>query len=342
MGSKNSCCSSAYAASTLGGSPGRCFLKSSISAPFFVFVFSGSFSIVLRMYAEPAEEVEQLLVEALDVLVRLLDVRVRLRVVGHRAQQDRDRKLALAVDPDEDLALLVDLELEPRTARRHEVRREHLLLAVLRLHHVGAGGADELRHDDALGAVDDERAALGHPREVAHEDRLLADLARLLVDEGDGDRQRARVREVLLTALGDRCRRLVEDEFAELHGKIAGVVLDRGDVVDGLPEPPLLGVDQPGERAPLDIDEVGNFEGLVQTRESTARPEGVYARHGRRLLVGSEADDMGRGSREKNANDQDSTARRAPRPGARQHSRTPPRPRVCGAEARTWAAATIG
>ena len=177
--------------------------------------------------------------------------------------------------------------------RRHEVRREHLLLAVLRLHHVGAGGADELRHDDALGAVDDERAALGHPREVAHEDRLLADLTRLLVDEGDGDRQRACVREVLLTALGDRCRRLIEDEFAELHGKIAGVVLDRGDVVDGLPESPLLGVDQPRERAPLDIDEVGNFEGLVQTRESTARPEGVYARHGRRLLVGSEADDMG-------------------------------------------------
>ena len=36
------------AASTDGGSPGRYFLKSSMSAPFLVFVFSGSASIVLR------------------------------------------------------------------------------------------------------------------------------------------------------------------------------------------------------------------------------------------------------------------------------------------------------
>ena len=142
--------------------------------------------------------------------------RVGLRVVGHRAQQDRDRQLALAVDADEDPALLVDLELEPRAAGRHEVRREDLLLAVLGLHDVGARRADELRDDDALGAVDDERAALGHPREVAHEDRLLADLARLVVDEGDGDGQRARVGEVLLAALLDRRGGLVEVELAEL------------------------------------------------------------------------------------------------------------------------------
>ncbi len=47
------------------------------------------------------------------------------------------------------------------------------------------------------------------------------------------------------------------------------------------------------ERATLDVDEVGDVKGLVQTREGAARPEGVYARHGRRLLVGSEADGMG-------------------------------------------------
>ena len=103
--------------------------------------------------------------------------------VAHRAQQDGDRQLALAVDADEDLALLVDLELQPRAASGHQVGDEDLLLAVLGLHQVGARGAHELRHDDALGAVDDERAALGHPREVAHEDRLLADLAGLAVDE---------------------------------------------------------------------------------------------------------------------------------------------------------------
>ena len=204
-----------------------------------VFVASGSDVDRVAHVERVVEEVEQLLVELGDVLLGLLDVGVGRRVVGHRAQQDRDRQLALAVDPDEDLALLVDLELEPRAAGRHQVRGEDLLLAVLGLHQVGARRTDELRHDDALGAVDDERAALGHPREVAHEDRLLADLARLVVDEGDGDGQRARVGEVLLAALVDRRGGLVEVELAELHGEVAGVVLDRRDVVDRLAQATL-------------------------------------------------------------------------------------------------------
>lgn len=43
------------------------------------------------------------------------------------------------------------------------------------------GGADDLGDDDALGAVDDEGAGLGHQGEVAHEDLLLLDLLGLLV-----------------------------------------------------------------------------------------------------------------------------------------------------------------
>ena len=143
-------------------------------------------------------DVERVLEHLEDLLV--LDV-------AHRAQQHGDRQLALAVDADEDLALLVDLELEPRAAGRHQVRDEDLLLAVLRLHHVGARRADELRDDHALGAVDDEGAPVGHPREVAHEDGLLADLTGLAVLERDLDGQRARVGEVLLAALRDRGRR---------------------------------------------------------------------------------------------------------------------------------------
>ena len=197
--------------------------------------------------------------------------------VAHRAQQHRDRQLALAVDADEDLALLVDLELQPRAAGGHQVGDEDLLLAVLGLHQVGARGAHELRHDDALGAVDDERAALGHPREVAHEHRLLADLARLAVDEGDRDGQRTRVGEVLLAALLKRCDRLVEDELTELDGEVAGVVLDRRDVVDRLAQAALAGVGQPRERAALDVDEVGYVNGLVEARESAARPESIYS-----------------------------------------------------------------
>ncbi len=200
--------------------------------------------------------------------------------VAHRAQQDGDRQLALAVDADEDLALLVDLELEPRAAGRHEVRDEDLLLAVLGLHEVGARGTDELRHDDALRAVDDERAPLGHPGEVAHEHGLLADLTGLAVDERDGDGQRAGVREVLLAAFLDRCDRIVEVELAEVDGEVSGVVLDRRDVRDRLPESTLLRIGQPRERAQLDVDEVRDVMNSFEAREGSARTRGVNTGQG--------------------------------------------------------------
>ena len=195
--------------------------------------------------------------------------------LAHRAQQHGDRQLALAVDADEDLALLVDLELEPGAAGRHQVGDEDLLLAVLGLHDVGARRADELRDDHALGAVDDEGAPVGHPREVAHEDGLLADLTGLAVLERDLDGQRARVGEVLLATLGDRGHRVVEVDLLEDDGEVAGVVLDRRDVVDGLPQAALLGVDQPLERAALDVDEVGDLEAVLQPRETAAQTRGI-------------------------------------------------------------------
>ena len=220
----------------------------------------------LRVRVEGQADVQRVVEETQDLLVGC---------VAHRAQQHRHGQLALAVDADVDAALLVDLELEPRPARRHQVRDEHLLLAILRLHHVGAGGTHQLRHHDALGAVDDERAALGHPWEIAHEHGLLADLSGLPVDERDGDGQRPGVGQILLAALLEVGDRLVEGEVAELDGEVAGVVLDRRDVVDRLAQTAAIGVGQPREGLALDIDEVGDFKDLVQTREAPARPGGM-------------------------------------------------------------------
>ncbi len=195
--------------------------------------------------------------------------------VAHRPQQHRHRQLALAVDAHEDLALLVDLELEPRPTRGHQVGDEDLLLAVLGLHQVGARRAHELRHHDALGAVDHEGPALGHPGKVAHEDRLLADLAGLAVDERDRHGQRSRESHVLLAALLKRGDRLVEGELTELHGEVAGVILDRRDVVDRLAQPAGLRIRQPGEGSALYVDQVGDVNGLLQARKAFARPESI-------------------------------------------------------------------
>jgi hypothetical protein len=132
---------------------------------------------------------------------------------------------------------------------------------------LSTSSSSQERDDHALGAVDDERAPLGHPREVAHEHRLLADLARLAVDEADRDGQRARVGEVLLAALLERRDGLVEGELAELDGEVARVVLDRGDVIDRLAQPALLGVHEPIERLLLDVDQIGDVKCLIQPRE---------------------------------------------------------------------------
>ena len=71
-----------------------------------------------------------------------------------------------------------------------------------------ARATDELRHDDTLGAVDDERSLFGHHREFAHELHLLFDLAGVRVEEASTDKDLRLVRHVVLTAVLHRVLRL--------------------------------------------------------------------------------------------------------------------------------------
>ena len=269
MGSKNSCSSSPRAASTAGA-----LLLEQLDQR--AFLGAGR----LGVGRDRVLQVDRVVEQVEDLLVGH---------VAHRAQQDRDRQLALAVDPDVDPPLLVDLELQPGAAGRHQVGREHLLLGVFRRHHVGAGRAHQLGHHDPLGAVDHERAAVGHPGEVAHEHGLLADLTGLAVLERDRHVERARVSQVALAALGQRVAGLVELEPAEHYGQVPRVILDRGYVVDRLPQHAVLGIGQIGERATLDIDQMGGFEGGFESGETPA-DNGCSNRacQGRRLLKGSD------------------------------------------------------
>ena len=132
------------------------------------------------------------------------------------------------------MAALIDLELEPRAARGDELGLVDAHAVVHLGGEVHAGRADELRDDDALGAVDDEGAALRHEREVAHEDELLLDLAGLLVDEADVNEEGRLVGDVLGTALRDGVRGVAELVVTE--GDLQGVrgVLDRGELGEGL------------------------------------------------------------------------------------------------------------
>ena len=165
-------------------------------------------------------------------------------LAGHaqRLEEDRDRLLALAVDAHADLVALVDLELEPGTTARDDASRHDVLVRRLvgGLVEVDTGGTDELRHDDALGAVDDERALVGLQREVAHEDRLGLDLTREVVHELGLDVQRSGVGLAPLLALLDRVLLRLEVGVRERELHRLAEVLDRRDLLEDLAQTAVL------------------------------------------------------------------------------------------------------
>ena len=144
-------------------------------------------------------------------------------------RKTRRQELPLAIDADVEQVLRVVLELDPRAAIRDDLRDEQRLVFGVEER---ARRPVELRHDDALGAVDDERAVLGHQRDVAEVDLLLLDVAdrlgagfRILVpdDQADGDLQRHGERHAALLALVHVVLQLQRDGVA---ADIADVALD--------------------------------------------------------------------------------------------------------------------
>jgi hypothetical protein len=152
------------------------------------------------------------------------------------------------------------------------------------------GERTELRDDDALGAVDDEGALVGHHGEVAHEDGLGLDLAGGVVRELRRDEQRSRVGHVLVLALLHGVLGRLEPVVAEAQRHRAREVLDRGDLledllqarggghvlaagVDGLLDAGLPGVapDQPVEGRGLQVEEVRDLKWFADLGEGNTR-----------------------------------------------------------------------
>jgi hypothetical protein len=139
-----------------------------------------------------------------------------------------------------------------------------------------ARGTDQLRHHHPLGAVDHERALVGHHGEVAHEHRLLLDLAGGGVHEAGAHEDRCREGHVLLFALLDRelgrwPQILVVGVELELELEGLGEVLDRADVAERLGEALMQ---EPLERGALDGDQIRKLENLFEVREGVPIPDG--------------------------------------------------------------------
>ncbi len=94
---------------------------------------------------------------------------------AQRAQENRAEEFALAIDTHVENVLGVVLELHPGAAVRNNLPKEvAAIVGALEKH---ARRTVQLADDYALGAVDDERAVLGHQRNIAVENFLLFNVA---------------------------------------------------------------------------------------------------------------------------------------------------------------------
>ena len=206
--------------------------------------------------------------DALVLAEEFLDLGVGGDAQG--ADQAGDGKLAVLVDAHKEGVLVIGLVFQPRAAVRNDLRGVGVLIGLVHLMTVvHAGAADDLRDDDALGAVDDEGAAVGHHGEIAHEDGLLLDLAGVLLQELHPHFDGLGIGGVaLLALLHGVLRALVHGEVLEGQLQVAGVVGDGADVAEDLLEPfvqePVVGI-------LLDLEQIGHFEDFFILREAVAQ-----------------------------------------------------------------------
>ena len=141
----------------------------------------------------------------------------------------------------------------------------------------------QLAHDDALGAVDDEGAVLGHERDLAEVDLLLLDVPDDLLlarpvgvedDEPHHDLQGRRVGQALGDALLDVVAALADLVADEFEGALPAEVADGEDALEGPLEPDaaaLLGLRVLLEKLlvglHLDVDQVRDVDNLLDPTE---------------------------------------------------------------------------
>jgi hypothetical protein len=160
--------------------------------------------------------------EVLDLVEKVQEIDVAR--VADRSEHRRDQELPAtptAVEIDVQQVVVVELHFQPGAAVRDDAERVQRLAIRVRCHLEGdAGGAMELGHHDTLGAVDDERAALGHHRDFTHVNVLVLD--EVLLAEAKLHVERHRVGDALAEALELGVLRVAE---------IVGNVLERQPLV---------------------------------------------------------------------------------------------------------------
>ena len=207
--------------------------------------------------------------ELLIVAQQLADLLVA--AIAQRAQQAGHRQLAGAVNTHPDHVVGVDFVLQPRAAARDHLRIKQVLAGLVDAFAViYAGAAHELADDDALAAVDDERAVFGHQREIAHEYFGFLHFARLVIGQADEHLERRCVGHIALATFFQRIlRRFIQRIIDELQLQIAVKIINRRNIVENLAQ---ILLQETLVRILLNLDQVGHLHHFVNGGKALANP----------------------------------------------------------------------
>ena len=178
------------------------------------------------------------------------------------ADQAGNGQLAVLVDADVEDVLHVGLILQPGAPVGDDLGGVGVLVGLVHLVAVvHAGGTDDLGDDDALRAVDDEGAAVGHEGEISHEDFLLLDFAGLLVAQPHLDLDGPGIGGVALLAflhgiLGLVVHGVVQEAQLQVAGVVGDGVCVAEDLVQALLQEPIIGI-------LLDLQQIGHLQNFL-------------------------------------------------------------------------------
>ena len=149
---------------------------------------------------------------------------------------------------------------------------QHLAVGMLRGLERDAGGAVQLAHDDALGAVDDKRALGRHERQFAHENSFL--FAALLVFEQERHVKRRAIRQALAQAFQPIHLRLADFVGMKVQDAFPVVAFDGEDLFENRLEAQKLalgrrriGLQEFDVRIGLQFDQVGRRDDFFNFTE---------------------------------------------------------------------------
>ena len=203
-----------------------------------------------------------------------------IRPYAKGADKNSDSDLAGAVNPHIEDIIRIRLIFKPCAAIGNDRAgikslSQFIMIDII----INAGRPHQLADNDTLRSVDDERAGVGHQRQIPHEDLGFLNVLRLIVDKTNLNFDGRGVRCIPLFALFYRILDIIlaQSVINKLKAKMPGKIGNRRNIIEHFPESlvqkPLIGF-------LLNLNKVRNAQNLVLPGVAHPYPSpGFYRTH---------------------------------------------------------------